>query len=81
MKLYITSNKKNGYNLSLTLCLCVRVCMLANLSGKKLREVLKMVYGKVKVAYNRDQCGQFHQHFMCAFAPKFFRQKKFKPKM
>jgi hypothetical protein len=55
--------------------------MLANLSGKKLREVLKMVYGKVKVAYNRDQCGQFHQHFMCAFAPKFFRQKKFKPKM
>jgi hypothetical protein len=28
-----------------------------------------------------SSCGQFHQHFICAFAPIFLRQKKFKPKM
>ncbi len=26
-------------------------------------------------------CGQFHKHFMIAFAPIFLRQKKFKPQM
>jgi hypothetical protein len=28
-----------------------------------------------------QRSGQFHQHFICIFAPIFFRQKKFKPKM
>ncbi len=28
-----------------------------------------------------DVYGQFHQHFMNTFAPKFFCQKEFKPKI
>jgi hypothetical protein len=30
---------------------------------------------------HRENRGQFHQHFICAFAPIFFRRKKIKPKM
>ncbi len=28
-----------------------------------------------KKTVNKESCGQFHQHFMSAFAPIFFRQK------
>jgi hypothetical protein len=39
----------------------------------------QIIVDNLKVSFNA--CGQFHQHFMSAFAQIFLRQKKFKPKM
>jgi hypothetical protein len=52
-------------------------------SSKKMQQVVKLSLQK-SCSLNGgeiDTCGQFHQHFMSAFAQMFLRQKKFKPKM